>query len=354
VTSGERETVCVLGNGGFGTALALVALANGHDVRLWGIDAAYVAETAKTRANPRYLPGVALPQALLLTSDDAAAARGATLLVSAVPTQFLRATMTRLAQHLPAGVPVVSVSKGVENATLLRPSQVIAETLGARAVAVLSGPSHAEEVARGAPTSVVVASADTKLAALVQRALGNERLRIYASDDALGVELAAATKNVVAIAAGAADGLGFGDNGKAGLLTRGLAEMTRLGIAAGANPLTFAGLAGMGDLIATCGSQLSRNHRLGEELAKGRSWTEIEASLPGVAEGAYTVRAALALADRHGVEMPIAREVERALFEGKSVQRCLVDLLARESKDELADFGRWMARLEEGGEAGPG
>ena len=153
----------------------------------------------------------------------------------------------------------------------------------------------------------------------------------------LGVELCGALKNIVAIAAGAADGLGFGDNGKAGLMTRGLAEMMRLGLAAGANPLTFAGLAGIGDVIATCGSRLSRNHRLGEELAKGRSWAEIEATLPGTAEGAYTVDAALALAERLGVEMPIAREVHNALFEGKSVQRCLIDLLARESKDELGD-----------------
>ena len=172
---------------------------------------------------------------------------------------------------------------------------------------------------------------------------------MYVNRDILGVELAGATKNVVAIAAGAADGLGFGDNGKAGLLTRGLAEMMRLGIAAGANPLTFAGLAGMGDLIATCGSSLSRNHRLGEELAKGRSWAEIEADLPGTAEGAYTVQAALALAERLGVEMPIAREVHRALFEGKSVQRCLVDLLARESKDELTDASAWLARVERSG-----
>ena len=161
----------------------------------------------------------------------------------------------------------------------------------------------------------------------------------------LGVELCGALKNVVAIAAGAAEELGFGDNGKAGLMTRGLAEMTRLGIAAGANPLTFAGLAGIGDVIATCGSSLSRNHRLGVELARGRKWAEIEATLPGVAEGAYTVDAALALADELGVEMPIAREVHRALFEGKSVQRCLIDLLARESKDELADYDRWAARL---------
>ena len=162
------------------------------------------------------------------------------------------------------------------------------------------------------------------------------------------MELCGALKNVIAIAAGAADQLGFGDNGKAGLMTRGLAEMTRLGVAAGANPLTFAGLAGIGDVIATCGSTLSRNHRLGMELARGRSWAEIEAALPGVAEGAYTVDAALALADELGVEMPIAREVHRALFEGKNVKRCLFDLLARESKDELADFGRWGERPDAG------
>jgi glycerol-3-phosphate dehydrogenase (NAD(P)+) len=227
---------------------------------------------------------------------------------------------------------------------------VVAEAAGVAVgrIAALSGPNLAAEVARNLPASAVVAAADLDLAERVVARLARRRFRLYVNEDILGVELCGATKNVVAIAAGAADGLGFGDNGKAGLLTRGLAEMTRLGIAAGANPLTFAGLAGMGDLIATCGSPLSRNHRLGEELAKGRSWTEIEASLPGVAEGAYTVRAALALAERHGVEMPIAREVERALFEGKSVQRCLVDLLARESKDELADYDRWMARIEEG------
>jgi glycerol-3-phosphate dehydrogenase (NAD(P)+) len=163
--------------------------------------------------------------------------------------------------------------------------------------------------------------------------------------DILGVELCGALKNIIAIAAGAADGLGFGDNGKAGLITRGLAEMIRLGLAAGANPLTFAGLAGIGDVVATCASGLSRNHRLGVELARGRRWADIEGSLPGVAEGAYTVEAALALADRLGVEMPIAREVRAALFEGKSVQRCLIDLLARESKDELADLPPWLERI---------
>jgi glycerol-3-phosphate dehydrogenase (NAD(P)+) len=212
-------------------------------------------------------------------------------------------------------------------------------------IAALSGPNLALEIARGLPASAVVAAEDPALADRVVDRLARREFRLYVNGDVLGVELCGALKNIIAIAAGAADGLGFGDNGKAGLMTRGLAEMTRLGIAAGANPLTFAGLAGLGDVIATCGSPLSRNHRLGAELARGRKWAEIEASLPGVAEGAYTVDAAIALARRHDVEMPIAQEVHNALFEGKSVQRCLVDLLARETKDELADFRRWADRL---------
>jgi glycerol-3-phosphate dehydrogenase (NAD(P)+) len=236
---------------------------------------------------------------------------------------------------------LLSVVKGLETRSLLRMSEVIAEATGialAR-IAALSGPNLAIEIAQGLPASAVVAAEDLERAARIGERLGRREFRLYVNRDILGVELCGALKNVIAIAAGAADGLGFGDNGKAGLMTRGLAEMIRLGAAAGANRLTFAGLAGIGDVIATCGSRLSRNHRLGEELAKGRSWAEIEATLPGTAEGAYTVDAALALADRYDVEMPIAQEVHNALFEGKSVQRCLIDLLSRESKDELESMG---------------
>ena len=231
--------------------------------------------------------------------------------------------------------------KGLESGTLLRMSEVIAEAaiIEPGRVAALSGPNLASEIARGLPASAVIAADDPELAARIAERLGRREFRLYVNRDILGVELCGALKNIVAIAAGAADGLGFGDNGKAGLMTRGLAEMMRVGAAAGANPLTFAGLAGIGDVIATCGSRLSRNHRLGEELARGRSWSEIEATLGGTAEGAYTVDAALVLADRLDVEMPIAREVHNALFEGKSVQRCLIDLLARESKDELGELG---------------
>jgi glycerol-3-phosphate dehydrogenase (NAD(P)+) len=269
------------------------------------------------------------------------------LVIFAVPSSHLRTVAERAAPYIGPGADILSVVKGLEEGSLLRMSEVIAEAagIGPRRVAALSGPNLAGEIARGLPASAVVAAEEPELADRVVERIGRREFRLYVNSDLLGVELCGALKNIVAIAAGAADGLGFGDNGKAGLMTRGLAEMTRLGLAAGANPLTFAGLAGLGDVIATCGSTLSRNHRLGVELAKGRRWVEIETELPGVAEGAYTVDAALALARRHGVEMPIAQEVHNALFEGKSVHRCLIDLLARESKDELADFPAWAERL---------
>ncbi|HEV8401451.1 MAG TPA: NAD(P)H-dependent glycerol-3-phosphate dehydrogenase [Candidatus Limnocylindrales bacterium] len=347
--------VAVVGAGAWGTTLARV-VARSEPVTLLCHSPETAARIAETGRNEARLPGVDLPPAVVATADPAALSEATDLVIFATPSAHLRAVVESVASFLAPDADLLSVVKGLEQGTLLRMSLVIAEAAGVDAgrIAALSGPNLAAEVARNLPASAVVAAADLALAERVVERIARRRFRLYVNEDILGVELCGATKNVVAIAAGAADGLGFGDNGKAGLLTRGLAEMTRLGIAAGANPLTFAGLAGMGDLIATCGSHLSRNHRLGEELAKGRTWSEIEATLPGVAEGAYTVRAALALAERHGVEMPIAREVERALFEGKSVQRCLVDLLARESKDELADFGRWMARLEGGEETGAG
>ena len=340
--------VAVVGAGAWGTTLARL-IARIEPVILVCHSPETAARIAETGRNEARLPGVDLPPTVIATADPAAL-RGATdLVLFAAPSAHLRSTVAAAAPFLAPEADLLSVVKGLERDTLLRMSQVVAEAAGVPIgrVAALSGPNLAAEVARNLPASAVVAAADLALAERIVARLARRRFRLYVNEDILGVELCGALKNVVAIAAGAADELGFGDNGKAGLLTRGLAEMTRLGIVAGANPLTFAGLAGMGDLIATCGSNLSRNHRLGVELARGRAWADIEATLPGTAEGAYTVEAALALAARLGVEMPIAREVERALFEGKSVQRCLVDLLARESKDELADFDRWMARLGE-------
>ena len=340
--------VAVVGAGAWGTTLARV-VARVEPVTLLCHSEAAAARIAETGRNEARLPGVDLPANVFPTADPAAVLDATDLVIFATPSAHLRVTVVAVAPHLAPEADVLSVVKGLEPGTLLRMSQVIADAsdVPIGRIAALSGPNLAAEVARNLPASAVVAAGDLALAERVVARLARRRFRLYVNQDILGVELCGALKNIVAIAAGAADALGFGDNGKAGLLTRGLAEMTRVGIAAGANPLTFAGLAGMGDLIATAGSRLSRNHRLGEELAKGRTWVEIEATMPGTAEGAYTVQAALALAERLGVEMPIAREVERALFEGKSVKRCLVDLLARESKDELADYGPWMARLEE-------
>jgi glycerol-3-phosphate dehydrogenase (NAD(P)+) len=340
--------VAVVGAGAWGTTLARVIAAK-EAVTLVCHSPETAAQIAATRRNEARLPGVELPPRVTATADHEALADATDLVIFATPSAHLRATAHDCGPYLAQDADVLSVVKGLESGTVLRMSEVVAEAAGipSSRIAALSGPNLAGEVARNLPASAVVAAADLALAERVAARVARRRFRLYVNEDILGVELCGALKNVIAIAAGAADALGFGDNGKAGLLTRGLAEMTRLGIAAGANPLTFAGLAGMGDLIATCGSELSRNHRLGEELAKGRTWTDIEGTLPGTAEGAYTVRAALGLAARFGVEMPIAREVERALFEGKSVQRCLVDLLARETKDELADYDRWVARLAE-------
>jgi glycerol-3-phosphate dehydrogenase (NAD(P)+) len=356
MTAGPRSAdgparVAVVGSGAWGTTLALI-VARSEPVLLLSHAEETAERIASTRRNERRLPGIELPEGIRVTADPRALESATDLVILAVPSAHLRATVERVAPSIPAPADVLSVAKGLERETLLRMTEVIADAsagagsgIDPRRIAALSGPNLAQEIAQGLPASAVIASEDPALGDRIVARLSRREFRLYTNPDVLGVELCGALKNIIAIAAGAADGLGFGDNGKAGLMTRGLAEMTRLGIAAGANPLTFAGLAGIGDVIATCGSKLSRNHRLGEELAKGRPWSEIEASLPGVAEGAYTVDAALALAARHGVEMPIAQEVHNALFEGKSVQRCLIDLLSRESKDELADFRAWVERL---------
>ncbi len=346
--------VAVVGAGAWGTTLAML-VARSEAVTLLCRSADVAAEIRASGRNERRLPGIDLPGNLVPTAD-ARDLRGATdLIIFATPSTHLRTVAAGVAGDVPASADLVTVVKGLEQDTLLPMSTVLAQGGGFAPgrIAALSGPNLAMEVARGLPASAVVAATDPALAARVVARLSRREFRLYVNADLLGVELCGALKNVLAIAAGAVDELGFGDNGKAGLMTRGIAEMTRLGIAMRANPLTFAGLAGIGDVIATCGSKLSRNHRLGVELARGRSWAELESALPGTAEGAYTVTAALTLAERHGVEMPIAREVHNALFEGKSVQRCLLDLLARESKDELADLQAWIARLAPPGEDAP-
>jgi glycerol-3-phosphate dehydrogenase (NAD(P)+) len=327
----------VVGAGTWGTTLAL-RLSRRGPVTLLARDEAHAEHLRGDRENRRYLPGVPLREGILVTADPGTLAAASELVVLAVPSAAMRASVAAVASHLPDEAVILSVAKGLEGGTLLRMSQVVTNAAPAVAgrVAALSGPNLALEIARGLPAGAVVAAGDDAVSSRVVDILGGQTFRLYRNRDLVGVELAGALKNIVAIVAGAVDQLGGGDNAKAAITTRGLAEMTRLGVAMGANPMTFAGLAGIGDILATCSSALSRNHRLGVELAAGRRWAEVEGTLPGVAEGAYTVRVALALAERHGVDMPIAREVHAVLYEGKDVRASVRDLLSRESKDELA------------------
>lgn len=332
------EQIAVIGAGAWGTTLAVRMAEAGHHVTLWARTSDAQAELASEQQNRRYLPGVAFPAGLRVAANDDALARAHGHLVLAVPSAHVRATLRRLAPIF-ADAPMLSVVKGIEQESHLRMSEVIAEELPGRRVAVLSGPNLAREIAAGKPAGSVIASSDAELANEFAALLSSDRFRIYTNPDVVGVELAGALKNVVALAAGMVDGLDFGDSAKAGIITRGLAEMTRLGVAAGAHPLTFSGLAGVGDLIATCMSPLSRNRRAGELLASGASWETVAPQLSGVAEGEYTVRGALALAARAGVELPIADQVDAVVHGGRPPLTAVAELMAREPKDELATLG---------------
>jgi len=333
-TDGPR--LAVVGAGAWGTTLALL-LSRAAAVTLLARDEAHAATLRGDRENKRYLPGVPFDDRVSVTADPAELATASELVIFAVPSRAMRSTVTSLAPSLTGEAVLLSVAKGIESDTLLRMTEVIAAEVPGSVgrVAALSGPNLALEISRGLPAAAVVAAADDAVSRRAVDVLGGRTFRLYRNQDVVGVELAGALKNIVAIVAGAVEELGAGDNAKAAITTRGLAEITRLGVAMGANPLTFAGLAGIGDILATSTSALSRNHRLGVELASGRSWADIEGTLSGVAEGAYTVRAALALAERAGIEMPIASEVHAVLYEGKEVRASVVDLLARESRDEL-------------------
>jgi glycerol-3-phosphate dehydrogenase (NAD(P)+) len=307
----------VVGAGQWGTTLAL-HLAKHGPVILLARDEDQARTLAEERRNSRYLPEVTIPVEVEITADPAALRDADELVVFAVPTAGMRSSAQRVRDGLTDTCVLLSVAKGIEHGSLMRMTQVLADELpnARNRMAAMSGPNLATEIARGLPASSVIAADDEDVSRRASEMVGTRSFRVYRNRDVVGVELCGALKNIIAIAAGAAEQLRFGDNGKAGIITRGLAEITRLGIAAGANPLTFAGLAGIGDVIATCYSALSRNHRLGVELARGRKWAEIESTLPGVAEGAYTVTSALEMAARLGVEMPIAQEVYYALFEG--------------------------------------
>ena len=332
----------VIGSGAWGTALALALLENGHDTALWSYAEQESAVLREKRENPM-LPGVALPAALELTTDlDCVKGCGAVVL--ATPSFAVRGTARELKERLEPGVPVILVSKGIEKDSSLLLHPVVEEEIGGLCpVVVLSGPSHAEEVGRGVPTAVVVACEDRAAALLAQDLFMSRRLRIYTSPDIVGVEIGAALKNVIALCAGCCDGMGFGDNTKAMLMTRGLTEIARLGVALGARKETFAGLAGVGDLIVTCTSMHSRNRRAGILLGQGRTAQQAMAELGGaVVEGEYAAASAKQLSERAGVEMPITAGAYDVLYEGRDPRQVLERLMARERRDELEAEESWI------------
>lgn len=327
--------IAILGSGAMSTACSVLLTEHeGQSVSIWARNKEHAESMQSSRENQRLLPGIQIPDSVLVTSDIAEAVQDADYLVVAIPTRFLREALTAIAPQLQGDTPVVSVVKGLENETFMRPSEIVADVLGQRAVVALGGPSHAEEIARRLPASVVAASGDRSLARDVQQIFNTDRFRVYTNLDIIGVELAGALKNVIAIAAGICDGLGFGDNAKSALLTRGLVEITRFGLALGAEPLTFSGLAGMGDLITTCISPYGRNRMVGERLGKGETLDQILSSMNAVAEGVTTARAVFEYADQHNIEMPVTSEVFHVLFHDRSPQDATDALMARAPRPE--------------------
>jgi len=328
--------VTVLGAGGWGTALAVHLARIGHDTRLWARDAALVEDMAARRANAVYLPDVRFPERLRVTSDEADALQDTEFIVSAVPSHGTREILRRTARYVRPGATIVSATKGLERETLFRVSEIVEQELGNGVhIAVLSGPSFAAELARELPTAVSVASIDANVVQRVQEEFRAPYFRLYGTSDVVGVEIGGALKNVIAIAAGVAEGLGLGHNALAGLITRGLAEISRLACAAGANRETLAGLTGLGDLVLTCTGSLSRNRHVGIELARGRSLQDVLAAMKMVAEGVRTTEAALALAARHDVELPIAGQVAELLAGRKSAKTALYELMLRPQRAEV-------------------
>jgi glycerol-3-phosphate dehydrogenase (NAD(P)+) len=323
----------VIGDGGWGTALAMVLERNGHDVTVWGPFPEYLEEVETAGENKTYLPGVPVPESLKWMADRAEAVKGADLVVLVVPSRFYKPVVESFKPHLSKDMLIVSATKGLDEQTHERMSEVAEHILGCP-VAVLSGPSHAEEVARGVPSAVAIAAADHDIAERIQRFFVNDTFRVYTLDDVVGVELGGALKNVIAVAAGIGDGMGFGDNSKAALMTRGIAEITRLGVALGAKAETFSGLSGIGDLMVTCMSRHSRNRGVGERLGKGETLEEIMASMKMVAEGVWNCQAAKELADELGVPVPITDQVNAVVHEGKDPRQAVMDLMARAPKPE--------------------
>jgi glycerol-3-phosphate dehydrogenase (NAD(P)+) len=321
--------VFVIGNGGWGTALGMILARNGNEVMIWGPFEDELTEIRETGVNRTYLPGVHIPTEVQWTSNPEDV-RDADLVVIVTPSRFYRSSLETFKPHLPDNVLIVSATKGLDETTHQRMSEVAHDVLK-RTIAILSGPSHAEEVARGVPTLVTIAG---ERAEEIQQAFMGKSFRVYTSDDPLGVEVGGTLKNIIAVAAGILDGMGLGDNTKAALMTRGLAEITRLGVCLGAKPETFSGLSGIGDLIVTCSSQHSRNRSVGERLGKGESLEQIMGGMKQVAEGIWNAKAARDLASEHGIEMPITEEVCKIVEEGKDPHEALRDLMSRDAGAE--------------------
>ncbi len=326
--------VGVVGAGSWGTALALVLEKNGHEVTIWAFGEEEASRLRDNRENADKLPGVKIPERIEITSDMETAVKGKDMVIMAVPSVFIRGTAAKMVSYVHDGQIVVNVSKGIEESTLYTMTDVISDELPNVDAAVLSGPSHAEEVSRYIPTTVVAGAKSRETAEKIQNVFMNEVFRVYTSPDMLGMEVGSALKNVIALAAGITDGLGYGDNTKAALITRGIAEMSRLGVAMGGYQETFHGLAGMGDLIVTCASQHSRNRKAGYLIGKGYTMQEAMDEVKMVVEGVYSAKAALKLAKKYGVHMPIVEQVNAVLFDNKPVAEAARELMVRDKKIE--------------------
>lgn len=329
------ENISIIGDGAMGTVLAILLCEKKKRVRMWGYDAEQLTQIQSAGENTKFLPGYKLPGSLLFEYKDEQIMADADLIVSAVPCQFMRGVWKRLKDYVPEDIPIVSVSKGIENDTLLRPTQILADVLGKGVIGIaLSGPTIADELARKLPATACAACRNEKLAKEVQETFSISWLRIYTNADIIGVEVAGAVKNIIAIAAGIIDGTGSGDNAKAALLSRGLAEITRLGVACGARPQTFAGLTGLGDLVTTCISPKGRNRSFGERIGRGQTLEEAQKATESVIEGVATCKSVMELAHRLNVDMPITEAVFKVLFENKPVQKAIADLMKRQLKAE--------------------
>jgi glycerol-3-phosphate dehydrogenase (NAD(P)+) len=331
---GRIKNIGIIGDGGWGTTLAILLSKKGFNVALWGAFPDHIEEVRESGENVRFLPGVKIPGSVKLTSEMDEVVRHKELIVLAAPSQFMRGVLMMLKLEDLSGKAFISVTKGIENTTLKRMSEVAIEVLGERPLAVLSGPTIALEVANGIPTTAVVSSREESFSAEMQDVFMTDRFRVYTNNDVVGVEIGGSLKNVIAIAAGCTDALGYGTNAKAALLTRGLVEIVRLGVAMGAKRDTFYGLSGLGDLTTTCISQYSRNRWLGEEIGRGKKLAEILKETAMVVEGVSTARSAHDLARKYNVEMPIAAEIYKVLYENKDPKKAVQDLMTRSRKTE--------------------